>query len=179
MVGAQSAWRRLSEGLRGCDNRNSEIYNHKAIKAKQLAGVKIVKGSKSDSAIIGHLYQVLGDTNDLWNVLDGIFACVLFDEASGTYVAARDPIGICPLYWGKDADGGIWFASEMKALQDVCTWFEIFPPVRARLPRIRLQLCRYLVPHLFAPVRVRQRRIPAWVCLPLVVGVPCGAGATG
>eukprot|EP00884_Botryococcus_braunii_P006202 jgi/Botrbrau1/15583/Bobra.0288s0002.1 len=107
---------------------NSEIYNHVAIKAKELAGVKIVKDSKSDSAIIGHLYQVMGDTNDLWNLLDGIFACVLFDEAAGHYIAARDPIGICPLYWGKDSDGGVWFASEMKALQAVCTWFDIFPP---------------------------------------------------
>ena len=39
-------------------NRNSEIYNHEEVKAKYLKGVKIVKGSKSDSAIIGHLYEV-------------------------------------------------------------------------------------------------------------------------
>lgn len=38
-------------------NRNSEIYNHDVIKAKHLPGVRIVKDSKSDSAIIGHLYQ--------------------------------------------------------------------------------------------------------------------------
>ena len=38
-------------------NRNSEIYNHDEIKAKHLPGVRIVKDSKSDSAIIGHLYQ--------------------------------------------------------------------------------------------------------------------------
>ena len=42
----------------------------------------------------------------------------------------RDPIGICPLYWGKGADGSMWFASEMKALQHRCVTFDIFPPVR-------------------------------------------------
>ena len=39
-------------------HRNSEIYNHDEVKAKYLKGVKMVKGSKSDSAIIGHLYEV-------------------------------------------------------------------------------------------------------------------------
>ena len=58
-----------------------------------LKGISIVKESTSDSAIIGHLYQKLGDVNELWDMLDGIFACVLFDEATGEYVAARDPIG--------------------------------------------------------------------------------------
>ena len=38
--------------------RNSEIYNHEEVKAQHLPGVRIVKDSKSDSAIIGHLYQV-------------------------------------------------------------------------------------------------------------------------
>ena len=100
-----------------------------------LKGVSIVKDSKSDSAIIGHLYEKLGDSDELWNMLDGIFACVLYDETKGTFMAARDPIGICPLYWGKGADGSMWFASEMKALQHRCVSFEIFPPVR---PRIRV-----------------------------------------
>ena len=38
--------------------RNSEIYNHEDVKAQHLPGVRMVKDSKSDSAIIGHLYQV-------------------------------------------------------------------------------------------------------------------------
>lgn len=89
-----------------------------------------MKNSKSDSAIIGHLYEKLGDSNELWNCLDGIFACVVYDEKKGTFMAARDPIGICPLYWGRGADGSMWFSSEMKALQNVCVEFDIFPPVR-------------------------------------------------
>ncbi|KAK9789946.1 hypothetical protein WJX73_008349 [Symbiochloris irregularis] len=108
---------------------NSEIYNHEEMKQDGiLKGIDIVKHSKSDSAIIGHLYEQLGDSDELWNSLDGIFACVLIDEEKGTFCAARDPLGICPLYWGRGADGSYWFASEMKALQDRCTWFDIFPP---------------------------------------------------
>ena len=65
-------------------------------------------------------------------MLDGVFACVLFDETTGEYCAARDPLGVCPLYWGKAADGSLWFASEMKGLQACCQTFGIFPPVRLR-----------------------------------------------
>ena len=110
---------------------NSEIYNHCAIKGPggPLEGVRIVRDSKSDSAIIGHLLQKLGDTHAVWNALDGIFACVVIDEAARTVVAARDPMGVCPLYWGRGPDGSTWFASEMKALMQVCPdTVQLFPP---------------------------------------------------
>ena len=73
--------------------------------------------------------QKLGDTNEIWNALDGIFACVIVDEAKGEFIAARDPIGVCSFYWGRGKDGSTWFASEMKALQEHCKTFDIFPPV--------------------------------------------------
>lgn len=78
--------------------------------------------------------QKLGDSDELWNSLDGIFACVLVDEATGDFVAARDPIGVCSFYWGKGRDGSTWFASEMKALQAHCETFDIFPPVGRHPP---------------------------------------------
>lgn len=71
-----------------------------------------------------------GDSNELWNSLDGIFACVIWDERTGQFCAARDPIGICSLYWGHAEDGSVWFASEMKALQTKCKTVSYFPPVR-------------------------------------------------
>ena len=71
------------------DCRNSEIYNHDELKATILKDVRIVKDSKSDSAIIGHLYEKMGDSNELWQCLDGIFACVVYDEKKGTFMAAR------------------------------------------------------------------------------------------
>jgi asparagine synthase (glutamine-hydrolysing) len=80
---------------------------------------------------LGHWYMKEGEiSNEVLDSFDGIFACVLSDERTGDFVAARDAMGICPLYWGTGADGSMWFASEMKALQDVCESFEIFPPVR-------------------------------------------------
>ena len=75
-------------------------------------------------------------THDMLNCFDGIFAMTILDENTGHFVAARDAMGICPMYWGKAKDGSIWFSSEMKGLHSVCTeWFDIFPPVRITLLR--------------------------------------------
>lgn len=115
--------------------RNSEIYNHDDVQQQYLPGVSMVRDSKSDSAKPGHLYQKYGDNDKIWNALDGTFACVIYDERTQQFCAARDPIGICPMYWGKDKDGATWFASEMKALQHQCVSFEIFPPV-SHTPRL-------------------------------------------
>jgi len=105
---------------------NSEIYNHAQIREKYLTGMDLHSGS--DSAVVGYLYQKLGCTDEMLSALDGIFACVVYDEDTGEFCAFRDPIGICPMYWGRGADGAVWFASEMKAIQDVCDVFDIFPP---------------------------------------------------
>src|SRR5690606_29055707 len=78
----------------------------------------------SDSEIIVHLYEQEGDS--FIDKLDGIFAFVVIDGAK--VLAARDPIGVKPLYWGKDSVGAIWFASEYKSLMESCSEIEEFPP---------------------------------------------------
>jgi asparagine synthase (glutamine-hydrolysing) len=60
--------------------------------------------------------------------LDGDFAFVIADKQNHTFLAARDPIGVCPMYVGWAADGSLWFSSEMKALVDECDRFQEFPP---------------------------------------------------
>lgn len=105
---------------------NSEIYNQKEIRENLLDNADL--GTTSDSAIVGHMYAKMGDCDELWNSLDGIFACVIVDDKTGHYIAARDPMGICSFYWGKGSDGSVWFSSELKALQDNCESFECFPP---------------------------------------------------
>ena len=62
--------------------------------------------------------------------LDGMFAFVLHDRARGIYVAARDHLGIIPLYVGTARDGSTCFSSEMKALvvDGLCADISIFPP---------------------------------------------------
>jgi asparagine synthase (glutamine-hydrolysing) len=77
-----------------------------------------------DSEVIVHLYEQYG--NNFCNFLDGDFAFVVID--GDKYIAGRDPIGVKPLYYGKAADGTMFFASEMKSLADQCVHFEAFPP---------------------------------------------------
>lgn len=114
------------DGFFSTSCRNSEVYNHEKLRDTILSGIDLHSGS--DSAVVGYMYQKLGDTNELWNALDGIFACVIYDERTGYFCAARDAIGICSMYYGKAADGSIWFASEMKALISKCDTVDIFPP---------------------------------------------------
>ena len=66
--------------------------------------------------------------SEFLNDLQGMFAFVLYDEAAGRYLIARDPIGIIPLYYGFDDEHQLFVASEMKALMDVCNVVMEFPP---------------------------------------------------
>lgn len=58
--------------------------------------------------------------------LSGIFAFVLYDEEKDTFLIARDPIGVIPLYIGYDNDGTVYVASELKALEGQCQRYEPF-----------------------------------------------------
>jgi len=104
---------------------NGEIYNHQYLHQTVLGG-KYACRTTSDSECIVHLYEEFG--TDFCNYLDGMYAFVVVDEDKGIFVAGRDPMGIKPLYYGHDAAGNLWFASEMKAICDVCPDFEAFPP---------------------------------------------------
>ena len=104
---------------------NGEIYNHLNLR-KTLSKDHEPFATNSDCEIILKLYQEHG--TELLNMLNGIFSFVLYDEDKDFYLAARDHVGVCPLYMGRAKDGSVWFASEMKALQDHCVTFEDFPP---------------------------------------------------
>ncbi len=64
----------------------------------------------------------------MFAMLDAEFACVIYDGDSGEYIAARDPIGIRPLYYGYDKNGAIIFASEAKNLVELVDKIMPFPP---------------------------------------------------
>jgi len=68
------------------------------------------------------------DGPDFLNRLSGIFAFVLYDARKRDYLIARDPIGVVPLYLGRDEHGHLYVASEMKALIKFCRVIEDFPP---------------------------------------------------
>lgn len=110
---------------------NGEIYNHRALEGALRRPYAFQTGS--DCEVINALYaeskaRDSGDIGAWLDRLNGIFAFVLWDRAAGRFIIARDPIGVCPLYWGHDADGRVWVASEMKALVRVCDDVAQFPP---------------------------------------------------
>ena len=103
---------------------NGEIYNSSIIEQTHSMQLK----SGSDCECIGPLYDAVeGDPVALARALDGVFAFVLRD-AKGVTVVGRDPYGVRPLFWGEDLDGGLFFASERKAIQDFVQQTYVFPP---------------------------------------------------
>tara|TARA_B110000902_G_scaffold173996_1_gene197584 strand:- start:39 stop:1703 length:1665 start_codon:yes stop_codon:yes gene_type:complete len=103
---------------------NGEIYNHKELQAK-LEG-KYDFQTASDCEIILALYQDKGP--DFIDEMNGIFGFALYDTLKDEYFIARDHMGIIPLYMGWDQNGTFYVASELKALEGVCTKIELFPP---------------------------------------------------
>ena len=65
---------------------------------------------------------------DMFAKLDAEFAMIIYDAKSDSLIAARDPIGIRPLYYGYYEDGTIMFASEPKNLVGLCERVMPFPP---------------------------------------------------
>lgn len=101
---------------------NGEIYNYRQLK-RQLKGHRF--STRSDSETVAHLYEDLGI--DCVKHLDGMFALVLSDK--GKPFAARDTLGIKPLYYARDyRQGDLYFASEIKSLAGVTDNIYEFPP---------------------------------------------------
>ncbi|MCC9063908.1 asparagine synthase B [Flavobacterium piscisymbiosum] len=101
---------------------DGEIYNYQELKDTVLK--EHTFRTKSDSEVIVHLYEEFG--YKFCNMLDGDFAFVIID--GDNYIAARDAVGVKPLYYGLDERGRIYFSSEMKSIADQCKSFSTFPP---------------------------------------------------
>ncbi len=103
---------------------NGEIYNHRELR-KQFEG-KYNFQTESDCEVILALYKEKGP--DFIDELNGIFAFALYDVEKDVYLIARDHMGIIPLYMGWDQNGTFYVASELKALEGICTKIELFLP---------------------------------------------------
>lgn len=103
---------------------NGEIYGYRALR-ERLAD-KYSFRSGSDCEILLPMYREYG--TDMFAMLDAEFALIIYDGVTGEYIAARDPIGIRPLYYGYDDAGVIVFASEPKNLTGLCRRVLPFPP---------------------------------------------------
>ena len=103
---------------------NGEIYGFE--KMKEKLSKKYTFKSESDCEILLPMYKEYGC--GMFKMLDAEFACIIYDGDKGKYIAARDPIGIRPLYYGFDATGTIIFASEAKNLVGIAKEIMPFPP---------------------------------------------------
>lgn len=103
---------------------NGELYCFRPKKA-ELAK-KYAFNSGSDCEIILPLYKEYGV--GMFKDLDAEFAMIIYDSKTKSLIAARDPIGIRPLFYAYDADGKIMFASEAKNLIELSDCVMAFPP---------------------------------------------------
>lgn len=102
---------------------NGEIYNHREL--RQLFPEYQFQ-TQSDCEVILALYKEKG--SDFIDDLNGIFGFAIYDGQNDSYFIARDHMGIIPLYMGWDKHGTFYVASELKALEGICTKIELFPP---------------------------------------------------
>ncbi len=103
---------------------NGEIYGFE--KWKRKLSEKYTFESGSDCEILLPMYREYG--MELFSMLDAEFACIIYDGETGEFIAARDPIGIRPLYYGYDKEHSILFASEPKNLAGLTDRILPFPP---------------------------------------------------
>jgi asparagine synthase (glutamine-hydrolysing) len=103
---------------------NGEIYNHREIRNRTQNNYEYL--TNSDCEVVLALYREKG-INFLED-LNGIFAFALYDIEKNEYLIARDHMGIIPLYMGWDDKGQLYVASELKALEGVCSKFQEFLP---------------------------------------------------
>jgi asparagine synthetase B (glutamine-hydrolysing) len=95
---------------------NGELYNFQELRSELEAEGMSFRGRTDTEVLLQSLV--------LWGLdalpkLDGMFAFAAFDRESGELILARDPFGEKPLYYMELAPGGLAFASELQALEQV------------------------------------------------------------
>ena len=103
---------------------NGELYGFRTVK-KELEKKGYTFVSDSDCELLLPLYEEYG--LDMFTGLDAEFALVMYDPKLG-YIAARDPIGIRPLFYGYTDNGKICFGSTVSSLLTICKDIKAFPP---------------------------------------------------
>ncbi len=101
---------------------NGELYGFRPVK-EELEREGYTFQSDSDCELLLPLYEKYG--LEMFSQLDAEFAMVLYDSEKDRWIAARDPMGIRPLFYGYSDSGKITFASEAKNLVGLCK--EIYP----------------------------------------------------
>ena len=109
-AGAQPMW---NADRTLCIVYNGEVYNHVDHRDELIAKGYAFQ-NRSDTETILNLYQEYG--RDCVDHLRGMFSFAIWDKRKKELFIARDRFGVKPLYYVHDADGSLFFASEIKAL---------------------------------------------------------------
>ena len=104
---------------------NGELYGFRKLKEELIERGYTFK-SGSDCELLLPLYKEYG--LEMFEHLDAEFSCVIYDGKTKKLIAARDPIGIRPLFYGYSKEGSIVFASEAKTLISIVDRIFPFPP---------------------------------------------------
>ena len=104
---------------------NGEIYGYETVK-QELTEKGYEFKSGSDCEILLPMYKEYG--TDMFAMLDAEYALIIYDGEAEEYIAARDPIGIRPLFYGYTDNNSIVFASEAKNLLGLVKKIMPFPP---------------------------------------------------
>ncbi len=104
---------------------NGEIYNYRQRK-EQLQEKGYTFLGESDCEVLLPMYQEYG--LEMFRFLDAEFACILYDAKEKEWIAARDPIGIRPMFYGYSESGHLAFASEARNLVGLVKEIMPFPP---------------------------------------------------
>jgi asparagine synthase (glutamine-hydrolysing) len=96
-----------------CIVYNGEVYNHADYRAELEAKGHVYR-THCDTETILHLYEEYGAK--CVEKLRGMFAFAIWDRRRKELFIARDRLGVKPLYYVHDAEGNLFFASEIKSL---------------------------------------------------------------
>lgn len=111
---------------------NGEIYNYRAVRAElEQAGVRLRTDGDSEAILMGYLQWGEG----VLDRLEGMYAFAILDRPNNRLLAARDPLGIKPLYLYR-RDGLAMLASEVRPMRHV-TALEPDPAALAELVNYR------------------------------------------
>jgi len=97
---------------------NGEIYNHREFRTGE-------EKSESDCEVLIPLIEKYGIMETV-DMINGDFSFVWTD--GNRVMAARDPVGVRPMFYTRYAEKSIAFASEVKALLCLGSEIHIFPP---------------------------------------------------
>ncbi|MBS0663231.1 MAG: asparagine synthetase B [Verrucomicrobia bacterium] len=157
---------------------NGEIYNHAELRRRFAGRHRFATGS--DAEVLLPVSE--GPAEAGMRQLDGMFSFVVSDGQG--LLAARDPLGIKPLYYGRRGDS-LRFASEVGALVEEVDAVQIFPPGhcyvegRGLVPYHHLPRRAGWVRDLAAARRLVRETLAAAVRSHLMADVPVGAFLSG